>query len=706
MATPASTPRPLHHASKPTPRSNTTASAAANSVHTPTPASLTSPPTPAAVRAAASPMYLREKLAKSSPLAPGGFSMSRVPTGASEAATQISIGSMDGAAEKTELTPAVMGLGDLGIVGAAQVGVNGLGAGLGIRGMRDQEEERSRKTETIISMLATKWGRSCPEGIERAAKRVGLECLWEEGRGGAKSTLSIAGNGVLVELAFDRDEVQDVTLEFTASGQEVGKGAPEGAEVLKKDLNGQEKDGYVFLDAFVRDLEVLARMDKLAEGGISCFDAVDGIRAALERIFEWDFNKKRDVSGPDFDKEMLDRDILCRGNGRPKMHTRGRLGLAVQFWMDRSLLPPEIREPEAMDIDQSIPKLEENLDIYSAIIECEASASSLYPSIRVSESWVSDSVESHTLNESNPLTMQQSQIDWQEPPPTLVTASQLLGDNAMALTSQDPLLQERPPNVRFIAHFEPPIVMPLQVAIDIHQFVGAPLAQEALQSTTYESLIFADTPLPSNLHEQRIVTKTVSSYNSFDEPTKHKHQYTLFLTQPEYGRLIDSLPFSHPRQIVELLPILRQWILLGSLLRRSFVPDPVPASSVGKINGQHDGDFDFEAQPNESMTVEEELAAFLAPDPLRAPEPEAIEEKNEELLIDVTLSTSPSPPRIGVVWPQGSGLKTVDFSVGLNGAVEIHGEEEEKELEKEKIKKVLEIGEDVGVLVEWLSKEP
>ena len=650
-------------------------------------------------------MYLREKLAKSSPLAPGGFSMSRVPTGASEAATQISIGSMDGAGEKTGLTPAVMGLGDLGIVGAAQVGVNGLGAGLGIGGMRDQEEERRRKTEAIVSMLATRWGRSCPEGIERAAKRVGLECLWEEGRGGAKSTLSIAGNGVLVELAFTGEEVQDVTLEFTASGQEVGKGAPEGAEVLKKDLNGHHKDGYVFLDAFVRDLEVLARMDKLAEGGISCFDAVDGVRATLERIFKWEMDKKRDVSAPNSDKEMLERDVLCRGNGRPKMHTRGRLGLAVQYWMDRSLLPSEMREPEAMDIDQDIPNVEHDSDIYSAIIECEASASSLYPSIRVSESWVSDAVEGHTVNESNPLTMQQSQIEWQEPPPTLLTPSQPPGDNAMNLTSQDPLLQERPPNVRFVAHFEPPIVMPLQVAIEIYQFVGAPLVQEALQST-YESLIFADNSLAPNVHGQRIVTKTVTSYNSFDNPETRKHQYTLFLTQPDYGRVIDSIPFSHPRQLIELLPILRQWVLLGSLLRRSFISDPVPDSFVENINGQQDRDLDLGVELDESMTVEEELAAFLAPSSTRVAKHETIEDKDDALPIDITLSTSPSPPRIGVVWPQGMGLKTVDFSVGLNGAFEIHGEEVDKEPEKERIKKVLNISEDLGILVEWLSKEP
>lgn len=697
MATPSSTPRALYPASRPTPRSAGTATAS-NAAHTPTPVSMTSPPTPAAVRAAASPMYLREKLAKSSPLGPGGVSMSRVPTGASEAGTQISIGAFEGLAEKTGLTPAGMGLGDLGLVGAGPNGVNNLAAGLGIGmgGVRDQEEERRSKTEAIVSVLGTRWGRVCPEGVERAAKRVGLECLWEEGRGGVKRTLSIAGNDVLVDVEFAGAEVQGVTLELAASGQEVGKRALEGAEVLKKDLT-REDEGYVFLDAFVGNLEKLARMDKLADGGISCFDAVEGVRAALERVFDWELGKRHEM-GSDVDGLMLERQVLRQGSGRPKIHTRGRVGLAVQYWIDRSLLPPEGREPGAMEIDIDGANPEDGLKVYAAVFECEASASSLYPPIRASNSWVSDPVGEATAQAQDRINVQHSSIDWQEPSPTLLKPA---SDRSLNFDDQDPLLQGRTPNVRFVARLEPPVVVPLQIAIDIHQSVGSPLLQESLQSTTYESLLFADIAAPPNPQEQRTTTKTVTSFDGSGNPIEHRHKYTLFPTQSDYGRILDSLPFSHPRQIIEILPILRRWVLIGSLLRRAFVPDAVPESPK-KVDD--DTAFEMDFQMDQSMTVEEELAALLDSPSLLRTEHDVHGAEGSALPVDITLATSSSTPAIGIVWPQGEKLRTVDFGIGLNGAIEVYGDQAEQASEREKTKRILETAEDVGVLVAWMMK--
>ncbi len=624
--------------------------------------------------------------------------MSRVPTSASEAGTQISIGAFEGLAEKTGLTPAGMGLGDPGIVGAGPNGVNSLAAGLGIGmgGVRDQEEERRSKTEAIVSVLGTRWGRVCPEGVERAAKRVGLECLWEEGRGGAKRTLSIAGNDVLVDVEFAGAEVQGVTLELAASGQEVGKRALEGAEVLKRDLTGED-ESYVFLDAFVGNLEKLARMDKLAEGGISCFDAVEGVRAALERVFEWERGKRQEM-GSDVDSLMLERQVLRQGSGRPKIHTRGRVGLAVQYWIDRSLLPPEGREPGAMEIDTDGADPEEGLTVYAAVLECEASASSLYPPVRVSNSWVSDSVGEATDQDQSRVDVQHSSIDWQEPSPTLLKSA---SDGSMNLDDQDPLLQVRTPNVRFVARLEPPAVVPLQIAIDIHESVGAPLLQESLQSTTYESLLFADTAAPPNPQEQRTTTKTVTSFDSSGNSIEHRHKYTLFPTQSDYGRVLDSLPFSHPRQIIEILPILRRWVLIASLLRRAFVPDAVPESPK-KVDDE--AAFEMDVQLDESMTVEEELAALLASPSSPCTEHDIDLAKESALPVDITLTTSSSTPAIGIVWPQGEKLRTVNFGIGLNGVIEVYDDRAEQASGREKTKKILGIAEDVGVLVAWMMK--
>ena len=643
-------------------------------------------------------MYLREKLAKSSPLAPGGVSMSRVPTSASEAGTQISLGAIDSGGEKTGFTPAGMALGDLGIVGNGSNGVGGLGAGLGIGmgGVRDQEQDRRRKTESLVSMLGTRWGYVSPEGVERAAKRVGLEYMWGEERSGAKRTLSIAGKDAAVDVEFVGGEVQGVTLELAASGEAVGMRAPRGAEVLKRDLTGEE-DGYVFLDAFVGNLEKLARLDTLAEGGISCFDAVEGVRAALERIFQWEVGKREKEAGSAARSVMLERQILCHGSGRPRMHTRGRVGLAVQYWMDRSLLPLEGQEPGAMDLDTDDADPEEDLKIYAAILECEASVSSLYPPIRVSDAWVSDTVGKDVGEDPNPLGIQQSPIDWQEPLPTLLKSP---NNDSMNLETQNSLLPGTAPNVRFVARFEPPIVVPLQIAIDIHQSVGSPLSQESLQLTTYESLLFADITPPADPQEQRTVVRTIRSFDDSGSSTEHKHKYTLFPTQPDYGRVMDALPFSHPRQIIQILPVLRQWALVGSLLRRAFVPEKLP-ETPSKAND--DADFDMDIQLDESMTVEEELAALLA-SPSSLAEDGANGSEVNALPIDVTLATSSPSPAIGVVWPQDDRLRTVNFAVGLNGAIEVYGEEPEPKSVREKVEKILEIGEDIGVLVAWMVK--
>lgn len=635
--------------------------------------------------------------------------MSRVPTGASETGTNGSNGALDAHAalmEKTGLTPAGMGMG-LGMTppGGGPLGASGTLSGLGISDVRNQEEERRRKMEEIVTTIGTRWGRVCQEGLERAAKRVGLECLWEEGRAG-KRTLSIAGNGVLIDVEFNVEDVKNVTLEFAGSRSEVGKRAAEGAMVLKRNLKGEE-GSYVTLDAFVGNLERLAKMDKLSEGGVNCFDALEGIRAALQTVFEFEVGKTRAEKGLNAAKEAIDRKVLCRASGRPMMHTGGRVGLALQYWMDRQLLLSVTQEPEAMDIDNDSSSWVEKSDIYSAVVETEATPSSIYPPIRVSNSWLGSSVEKPAPTESDPFLEHTSSVNWEEPPPIYTSIDKSLDENITSTDQQDPLQNAKTPNVRFIARFEPPLVVPLQTAADIYQSIGAPLAQDSIQPTTYESLLFADTTIPPPQGGQRITTKRLTSYDAAGEPTEHVHRYTLFALQPDYGRVIDAIPFSHPRQLIAILPVLRQWALIGSLLRRSFVPDPSSLSDAA-ADTIKPTDMDLDTLVHEEeMTVEEELAALLDDNGPPASSPQS--DKENALMVDITLCTTSLPPRVGVVWSRGDGLRSVDFGVGLNGVIEVdpgsEGEVGQASVERERMSKMLSIAEDVGVLIEWLSKD-
>lgn len=65
--------------------------------------------------------------------------------------------------------------------------------------IRADEDERRRRIETILETLRGKVGRVGQEGIERLARRTGLDCLWEDAPDGAR-TLSMAGTALLIDV--------------------------------------------------------------------------------------------------------------------------------------------------------------------------------------------------------------------------------------------------------------------------------------------------------------------------------------------------------------------------------------------------------------------------------------------------------------------------------------------------------------------------
>lgn len=626
-------------------------------------------------------------------------------------------------------SPALLGLGQFGSTGMTPMASaaedpsvdEAVGGGLGIH-VRDQDEERRRRLEEIMGMMTRRWGRVCQEGVERSARRMGLDCMWEEG---TKRTLSIAGSGILVDVEFIEEDVGAVVLSFPASTEAVGKSAGRGAKVLMKDLKGNGK-GYVSLKAFVQNLERLARMDQLGGGGVSCFDAVEGVYGSLEKIFDWELRNLKVERGVYDNDEGLKIEVMCKGNGRPRKYVNGRVGLTLQYWQDRRLVLPRKHKPDAMNIDSSNQSELDDLDAeaYSALIECEASSSEVYPPIRVSDAWVAPQIERPLSLDANSLYISAtSSIDWQEPPATLLSPD--APTEAMDIDSSQSL-PRKAPNLRFVVHFEPSIIVPLETAIEIYNSVGAPLAQESIQPTTYESLLFgkmdrsytkSPSPSPEQGRQIRTVTRTITSYPPTGPPVKHRHQYTLFAThQQAYAHTIDHMPFSHPRQLVAILPILRQWALLGSILRRSFAPQPTASKNhkslvaLGKTmdtDSREDEDGEeAEAEadtPLDSLTLEEELAVLLTAIPKKASLP--------LLPIDIGLSLSPSPPRLTIILGSAqSGRPTtvrgMHIAIGLNGTISVLAEDgevsEQTSKEMERARRVLEISESLGVLVAWM----
>ena len=370
---------------------------------------------------------------------------------------------------------------------------------------QDQEEERKRRIEVIAAMIAGRWGFVSQVGVERCAKRLGLDALWEDGMGEGKRMLTIAGTAMLLEVEFEAEEVMGCVLNFPGSGENVGGRATGGAEVLRRDLNGE---GYVRLERFVENMEILGRMDRLGGEKISCFDATDGIYSSLERLWRWEIKREKQQG-----KAMVEEEIMCRGSGRPRTHTRGRVGVALQYWMERRLVLGEEKKADEMDIDdKEIEEVDVETDMWSAIIECEASSAELYPSIRVSDAWVSEAVERPAPAEHNDMPGNDSSIDWQDPPLTFLPRVEQ-GQGAVTVPESSHLQQPPTPDVRFFAKFEPPVIVPLQTALQVHNSVGSPISQELILSTTYESLLFAGNEVQPSPNEPRTVERTVTNYD-------------------------------------------------------------------------------------------------------------------------------------------------------------------------------------------------
>ncbi|KAL9579139.1 MAG: hypothetical protein Q9212_005280, partial [Teloschistes hypoglaucus] len=589
-------------------------------------------------------------------LAAGGQAMSRSGTNTSSPGLGGGLGAFAGlnamlmmnAGEgiKTGLTP-VGGL-DTPLGGSplpSQVGDGGLTSVNGSlkQQKRDQEEERRLRLQHITSLLAQRWGYVSREGVERCARRVGLECLWEDEIPGADGrTLNIAGNSVLVEVQFMKkgDEIGGVTLAFPEREEgEWGKSAAAGAEVLKNNLQGgQTHDmGFVVLDAFVENLERLAHLDRLSAAGVNCFDAIDGIGDALRKVWESETRRRR--TDERTSRDEVDEVVLCQQNGRLTMYAGGRMGLALQYWKDRRQIARGRRKADAMDIDGLSGVDEQEIvqpTTWSLAIGCESSSADTYPSVRVSNEWVSFPASSNdeAKVEHMDLSTAGDSIEWQEPPPAFINTD----------PSAPSLEAAKQPDIRFVAHFNPPVLVSLQTALNIYASVGSPLPESSMQQpATYTQLLLPTHTPAANSSE--ITAEREVFLPTADGMATKRHKYTLFSSSPQetFAANIENIPFSHPRQLLVLLPVLRQWALLSSLLRRCFndpppTPEAKPADNSKRDDEDSDDDDDDDA--GEKQSVLDRLDALLNNDGAAT----QTQMTSKKTLIDISISLSALSP--------------------------------------------------------------
>jgi hypothetical protein len=379
------------------------------------------------------------------------------------------------------------------------------------------------------------------------------------------------------------------------------------------------------------------------------------------------------------------------------MHARRKIGLSLDYWMENSNIypsgPSDTKYASAMDVDSKpsdAPQKEPDETIFALDITAEAASPDPYSSIRVSSSWIADRIlksAEETTDPTDLLSGTQS-IDWQDPAPTYLSDSNQNNSDAMAIDSNPNTGAQKLPAVRFVARLNPPIAMPWTAAAAILQSVGATGVMSDIPDvqSTYEGSLLqkqSDVPLLNKPPQSSGPASSTTTNVLTPDGETVQHKNALYVPKQDFGYVLTSIPFAHPRQVVALLPVLRQWAYLGSLLKGTFLPTNNTTSSQAE-------------------------ASFSLADLLSG----ANVSTGQAVAVDVSLSTQPSPTLEFVFPVKGveNGSASLSASVSADGHVVVlsqnvvKGSQEEQDKAALRMAKALELVGDIGVWVEWIRK--
>jgi len=509
-------------------------------------------------------------------------------------------------------SPAVLNMLSEGGVG---MGISMSGMGMSQLGLtpsqlgRADEDERRRRLESIIAMLNKHPGRVGEIGLTELCKKEGVEIIREAQPGGTVVLSVVIGQEAMCDITLLDEEVINVTFELDNDPGDIYKTS--GARILHKSLlppPGVNKVNFT-LDRFAQNLEKLIRMDKLnaENSGVGCYKAIFSVHASLKKLFDHEKKMALVLVGADTPNAeyKAEREVLCKKSGRPRMNAGHTLGLSLEYWMDRRHLVSKVgkqislligKEKEKADVDSKILEAypeearPDHNRIYSLVIECEHAPSSMYTPIRIPDSWISDAIEKAPGapdTDINNILLNTSQIDWLDPKPTYLDSTAPTGEHDTMNLDNAP---GRLPNIRFVAKFNPPLVVPLSIYVSIMQSVGLEYNHQDLRPTTFVGLALRpDEPDPGMstvaggyTAELRSSTKVLSRDIAGKE-IQRSHTSSLYVPKLEYSRTLESLPFQHPRQLVELLPALRQYAFTTSLLQHTFGPQTASSDLTKKM---------------------------------------------------------------------------------------------------------------------------
>ena len=613
-----------------------------------------------------------------------------------------------------------------------------------VSGKRNVEDERLRNLRDVQEILKTRLaGRAISrEGVERIVQQSTLNFAWLD-----DNNLSIAGNYVDLEILFEdaqRDSVKDVVLKINAFGVEEHK--KDASAVLQKDLDPSDLDTsaapWKSLQTAWANLDRLAHLDHLSQHGLNCFEAVDGLYCSFQRI--WAEEKKR-LSN----KHVLSR--ICEGTlGRPAMHKKRKLGLSCDYWVENRRMGETKSNPvdaDAMDLDQADSKSDQDelsSRTWLARIGCETG----YPAVRVSKDWLGEEVFSADNaniddEEAQDLTHKPR---WLSPDPTLVQSSNEDddGDETIIDRAAAGVNIPKPPNIRFKVDLEPAVLLPSST-VGYMMTQGMTFDVDFSKASTYEKVVddlaaqqislqsperFDRIQFENAGRAQKRWLRTLTILGNDGLAKQARHSYTLRYQTPVWVYPLPSFSFGHPRQLAEFIPVLRQYALLWSIVRK-LTPRPIHSAvdepaSKNVFHGSRRPKKSRAPQKKSNISAQQaKLDAIMndaGPSERETGLITSFGLVEDEVSIDVSLNltlTNPPKPKLDLIFPlpvwsnseasgQATGqlrFGTVSVEIAVNGKIVVSSATGLPSTDSETLRKmanVLTISEDLGVLVQWI----
>jgi Mediator of RNA polymerase II transcription subunit 1 len=406
---------------------------------------------------------------------------------------------------------------------------------------RGTEEERLKKLKVIVEKLRTVLPRLSTEGLEIIGQRAGLDTTLEPlhaFRADGSRDLYLAGRITNLEVNFKREAVIDkaVLMVGGESQNDVStvKFAESASEVFQYNLTHDTKK----LDKFNANVLQLAKLDRLsgAEGkGFHAFGAMVGVYDCLKKIH--DYEMKKTLPEVKSEAHALQH-VLRSKSGFPRMNARHTLGLTIDFWTEGRIVNEELDDSHT----------------YSLSIECESCLPNEFPHARVSSEWISDEIE--TTNGIDINGMAASGLAWLDPP---FPDTEML---SIPIKKEDGAPTVKNTAARFVAKLNPPLVVPLAVAQAIRSAVGL---KDDIHPTDFDQVklyhnLLLGTELPDGWDGSDL---QIFSHRTFPGRTNKqdsksssqlKHINCLY-HQIILGYVLDELPFSHPKQLLEIIPV-------------------------------------------------------------------------------------------------------------------------------------------------------